>query len=160
MNKISASVLCVLLSVLSAGAFAEAISFDAAGLEVMVPAGWNMAKDGATMSITAPDKEMAIVFLVLPQAAADKAIEAIEKELDKAVGKIKWDKTATKDKIGGMEAEVWEGTAQDGKLQVEAIYVDLPGDKNTLGIFWFDTPESEKKYAKEIEVIVKGIKKK
>jgi hypothetical protein len=103
---------------------------------------------------------MAIVFLVLPQADAEKTIATIEGELDKAVGKIKWGKKGVKDKVGGMDAEIWNGTAQDEKLQVEAIYCDLPGDKDSLAIFWFDTPESEKKFEKEIDLIVKGIKQK
>jgi hypothetical protein len=45
MNKVSAFVVCLLLSVVSAtGAFAESVVFDAAKLEIAVPAGWAMSK--------------------------------------------------------------------------------------------------------------------
>ena len=58
--------------------------------------------------------------------------------LDQAIGKVAWGKKGVKEKVGELDAEIWNGTAKEGKLQVEAIYADVPGDK-TVGIYWFDT---------------------
>ncbi len=147
---------CMLLSLVAARAtFAATVMLEDAKLEIPVPEGWTSEKEAAVAVLTAPDKAMAIVLVSLPAEKADKAFEALEDKLDKAVGKVKWDKKGTKDKLAGVDVEIWNGTAKDGSLQVEAIYMDI-GEK-TVGIYWFDSPESEKKYAKDIDTICKGM---
>lgn len=136
---------------------AESIAYDTASIEIAVPANWKSSRDAATVTIEAPDKAMSVVFRALPSKNQDKAIAEVEEALDKAVGKVKWNEKPAKEKWGGMEAEVWNGTAKDGKLQVEATYLESTPDQ-TVGIYWFDTPESEEKYKADIDFIVKGIK--
>ena len=147
----------LLVVALAAPALAAVIPYAPAGVEIAVPDKWKSETKGEVVSVTAPDGEMAIVFYVLPAGTPDKVFEDLDKKIEAGTGKIKWEDKPTKDKINGMETEIWNGTAKDGKMQVEALYLESPNGKN-LGIYWFDTPESEKKYAKEIDQIVKGLK--
>lgn len=144
---------------LSATLTAQAATFPytEAKVEITSPEKWKSAQDDDSVTFTAPDAEMSVIFSLLPAGAEAKAAEIIGKELDKAVGKITWEDKPEKEIINGMASEVWEGKAQGGKVNVTALYVDTPADR-TLAIYWFSTDESEKNYEKEIEAIVKGIK--
>lgn len=153
------AILSLTLALLAAAPVrAEVVAYDEGGLNVDVPAGWKHEKKDGALSIEPAAGGMAVVFLALPEKDQAKAVEAVEKALDAKVGKIDWEDKPEKEKINDMDAEIWEGTGKDGKLQVEATYLEA-GDK-TVAIYWFDTKESEKKYEKDIDAIVKGLKKK
>ncbi len=138
---------------------ADVLVHPEAQIEITVPDKWTKDAEGDVLKIKAPDGEMGVAFTVLAAEQADKALETIDAELEKALGAIKWENEgkATAEKINEMPCEIWNGTAQEGKLQIECIVVDCPSGKN-LAIYWFDTPESEKKYEADIDVIVKGLK--
>lgn len=155
MNKFIMLALSLVLS--ASVAHAEVASLDDVGLSVDVPAGWKLGKSGAATSIDAPEG-MSIVFVGLPDKDQAKAVATIEKALDEKVGKVAWEDKPDKEPINGMTAETWEGTAKDGALQIEAIYLEV-GDK-TVGIYWFDTKETEAKYKAQIDQIMKSLKKK
>ena len=158
MRSLSILGLCLLLvSVVSGRAAATTITHKEAQVEIAVPDGWKSAQEDDMMSLTAPDDSIVVVFLVMPGETSDKTLEGIEKHLEKSTGKIAWDEKPKEDKVNGMDAEIWGGTAKDGKVQVEAVYVDTPSGKN-LAIYWVSTPESEAKYTKDIDLIVKGLK--
>ena len=148
---------CVAAALLAVPAFADTITYDAAGVQIDAPAGWTVTKSADGISLDAPGKDVSIVFMHIPGKTPEKAIAAVEAELDKAVGKVAWGEKPTKEKLNGMDAEIWAGTAKDGKLQVEAAYLDTPNDQ-VLGVYWFDTPESETKYKKDTDQIIQGIK--
>lgn len=155
MNKFVLLSLALMLS--ASATFAEVQSFDDVGLTVDVPAGWKHSKGEGSYTVDAPEG-MSIVFVALPDKDQAKAIATIEGALDAKVGTVKWEDKPDKEPINGMQAETWEGTAKDGALQVEAIYLEV-GDK-TVGIYWFDTKETEAKYKAQIDQIMKGLKKK
>ena len=141
----------------AAPVIADVVPFDEGGLNIEVPTGWKSSKSGGAFVIDAP-ADMSIVFLPLPDKDQAKAVAAVEKALDDKVGKVTWEDKPEKEKINDMDAEIWEGTAKEGKRQIEATYLEV-GDK-TVAVYWFDTKETEEKYKKEIEQIVKGTKKK
>lgn len=138
---------------------AEVLTHEGAQIEITVPDNWKQTPEENVLKIMSPDGEMGVTFMVLAQSEADKAFAEVDAALEKALGDIKWenDGKSKPEEINGMKGEIWEGTAKEGKLQVECISLDTPSDKN-LGIYWFDTPESEKKYEKDIDIIVNGLK--
>lgn len=111
------------------------------------------------MTITAPDESMAVVFNVLEADVADKALEAMDKELEKAIGEIKWDNDgkATEEEINGMKTYEYNGKAKGGAMLVDCLVIDTPSEKS-LAVYWFSTVEAEKKYEADIATIVKGLK--
>ena len=147
-----------LVLVLAVHAHAASFPFTAANVEATAPDGWKSGQDGDTVTFTAPDGLMSVVLTLLPKGAEDKAAEVIEKELDKSIGKVAWKEKPTKEKINDLDFEIWEGTAKEGKMVVEANYITGASDRE-LAVFWFSTPEADKKYEKEIDGIVKSIKK-
>lgn len=149
--------LAALLAGLITPAFAETATYEAGGITMDVPAGWKV-KTGNTLTLDSADGGVSVVFMALPEKGADKAAAAVEKALEGAVGKIAWEDEPEKEKVNGIDAEVWEGTGKEGKLQVEAIYMDT-GDKE-VAVYWFDTKESDAKYKADTDVIWKSIKKK
>ena len=160
MKKILGLVLAITLACFVPGvSLAEVLTHPGAQIEITVPDKWTQTQEGEMLTVTAPDGEMAIMFMVLEQAEKDKVLEAIDKSLEAKLGEIKWENEGNSkpEEINGMKGDIWNGTAKEGKFQVECISLDTPSDKN-LGIYWFDTPESEKKYEKEIDLIVKGLK--
>ena len=160
MKKFIGLFLAIALACFAPGiCLAEVLTHEGAKIEINLPDKWTQAPDGNMMVVTAPDGDMSIMFMVLEQSEKDKVLEAIDKALEAKVGEIKWenDGNSKPEEINGMKGEIWNGTAKEGKFQVECISLDTPSDKN-LGIYWFDTPESEKKYQKEIDLIVKGLK--
>lgn len=160
MKKFFGLFLAVVLACCVPGvSLAEVLTHPEAKIEITVPDTWKQSQDGNMLKVETADGEMAILFMVLEQAEKDKVLEAIDKSLEAKLGEIKWenDGNSKPEEINGMKGEIWNGTAKEGKFQVECISLDTPSDKN-LGIYWFDTPESEKKYAKDIETIVKGLK--
>jgi hypothetical protein len=147
----------VLACTLTLPALAANFQFSAAKVEITSPEGWKSSQEGDVVTIGAPDDSISVVFMVLPEGLEDKAIEEIEKNLEKAIGKVAWKEKPTHEEVNGMPSEIWEGTAKEGKMVVEAMYTNTPADKS-LGVYWFSTPEADKKYEKEIETIVKGLK--
>lgn len=138
---------------------ATTLTHAGAQVEITVPDTWKSNQDGDVITITAPDDAMSLVFMILNPKEADKALEEVDNELEKTIGTIKWDNEGNSkpEEINGMKGEFWGGTAKEGKFQVECYSLDTPSGKK-LGVYWFDTPESEKKYEKDIETIVKGLK--
>jgi hypothetical protein len=141
---------------LAAPVAAEIVTYEKAGISVDVPAGWK-AKNGDTLTVTSADDQVSAVFVALPEKGADKATAMVEKALEGAVGKIAWEDKPDKEDVNGIGVEVWDGTAKEGKLQIEAIYGDT-GDKE-FAVYWFDTKESEAKYKKDTDTLYKSIKK-
>lgn len=138
--------------------FAASFPFTAANIEATAPDGWKTSSEGDTATFTAPDGTLSVVFTLLPKGAEDKAAEIIEKELDKSIGKVAWAEKPTKEKINDLDWETWEGTAKEGKMVVEANYITGASDRE-LALFWFSTPEADKKYKAEIDSITKSVKK-
>ena len=142
----------------AAPTIAETVTVESAGIQFDSPKDWKVKKEGESVTVDSADGGVSIVFQILPGKAQDAAVKAIEDSLDKAIGKVKWGEKATsKEKVNGMDAEIWNGTAKEGKLQVEAIYLESPADK-TVGIYWFDTPESEAKNKADADSLWKSIK--
>jgi predicted Zn-dependent protease len=139
--------------------WAEVLTHAGAQVEITVPDKWKQASDEDSLTITSPDDAMAVVFTVLDSNEADKAFDAIDKELEKALGEIKWqnDGKPSEEKINGMTAWEWNGSAKEGKMFVDCLSIDTPADK-TLGVYWFTAAEFEKKYEADVETIVKGLK--
>ncbi|MBF0499323.1 MAG: hypothetical protein HQM09_04285 [Candidatus Riflebacteria bacterium] len=130
-----------------------------AQVEITIPDGWTQDTKDNVVSIAAPDKTMSVAFFSISGDSDSKAFDVVDKAVEKTVGAVKWEKDGkgVPEEINGMKGETYEGTAKDGKLQVECIWLATAPGKN-LYIYWFDTVDSEKKYQKEIDVIVKGLK--
>lgn len=160
MKKIYGSLLVMVLLGIASSLFAvEVLTHPEAQVEITVPDSWKQAPEGNVLKITAPDESMAVVFMVLSPSETDKALAEVDAELEKAIGEITWENegNATDTEVNGMQGDLWNGTAKEGKFQVECIALNTPSGK-TLGIYWFDTPESEVKYEKDIDTIVNGLK--
>jgi hypothetical protein len=139
-------------------ATAENLSYEAAQVQIQVPDGWKQEPSENSLTVTAPDSTMTVVFSVLEAQNINDAISSIDSEVEKAVGKIAW-KNEGKGQdltINGMEGKEFVGTANEGAIVVDEIVLDTPA-KKVLAIYWFSTPEADKKYAEEIKMIVQGI---
>ncbi|MBF0500274.1 MAG: hypothetical protein HQM09_09080 [Candidatus Riflebacteria bacterium] len=155
---------CVMMALaficlVSGSAFATTLTHAKAKVEITVPDTWKSAQDGDVMTLSAPDDSMSVVFMIMDSAAADKAFESIDKDLEKNLGPITWanDGKAIDEKINDMPTSEWNGKTKDGKMMVDCLSIDTPSDK-ALGVYWFSTEESEKKYEADIATIVKGLK--
>lgn len=142
---------------LAANLSAATFQFKDAKVEISSPDTWKSAQEGDEVTFTSPDGEMAVVFLLLPAGIEGKAAEYLDKELDKAIGKVQWGEKPQNETINDMKFEIWEGSAKDGAMSVDAVYIDTPADR-TLAGFWFSTKEAEKKFEADVLTIVKGIK--
>lgn len=142
---------------LAANLQAATFQFKDAKVEISSPDTWKSAQEGDEVTFTAPDGEMAVVFLLLPAGLEGKASEYLDKELDKAIGKVTWGEKPAEETINDMKFEIWEGKAKDGAMAVDAVYIDTPADR-TLAGFWFSTADAEKKYEADVLTIIKGIK--
>lgn len=155
-------ILVCALVIFSPAVFAEfasnVLTHEDAQIQITVPTSWTQEPEGDVMTITSPDKEMAVVFMILHPKDKDKVLEEMDASLEKSVGEITWenDGNAKAEEINGMKCDEWIGVAKSG-VQVDCIALDTPSGK-VLGIYWLDTPESEKKFAAEIETIVRGLK--
>ncbi|MFZ5949865.1 MAG: hypothetical protein ACOYXC_04130 [Candidatus Rifleibacteriota bacterium] len=138
---------------------ADVLVHEGAQVEITIPENWARNVEGDGMTVVAPNEEMSIAFMILDADKADKVLEQIDASVDKEIGKVAWENNGESkpENINGMEGENWYGTAQGGKIQVECIVLDAPTGKK-LVLYWFDTPESEKKYEAEIGMIVRGLK--
>ncbi|MBF0547762.1 MAG: hypothetical protein HQM08_25215 [Candidatus Riflebacteria bacterium] len=138
---------------------AEVITHQEGQIQITVPDTWKKTEEANYIKIEAPDKEMTVCFIILSPEQADKILDTVDNKLEEFLGGIKWenDGKPKADEINGMKGEIWNGTAKEGKFQVECIVLNTPSNKK-LCYYWFDTPESEKKYEKDIETIVKGLK--
>jgi hypothetical protein len=157
MNSLTRFAVVALALALVGAAHAASFKFETAKVEITSPEGWNSSQEGDVVKIATPDNSMAVVFMILPEGLEDKAIEEIEKSLAKEIGDVAWKEKPQHEEINGMAAEIWEGSAKEGKLGVDAVYINTPADKS-LGIYWFSAPEAAQKYDKDIETIIKGLK--
>ncbi|MBF0542868.1 MAG: hypothetical protein HQM08_00470 [Candidatus Riflebacteria bacterium] len=138
---------------------ATTLTHSGAQVEITVPDGWKSNQEADVIKIAAPDDSMAVVFTVVAEEKADKAFDAIEKALEKSVGQILYDNDGKpiEEKINGMPTWEWDGATKDGKLKVYSLSIETPSGK-TLVVYWFGTPESEKKYEADIKTIAQGLK--
>jgi predicted Zn-dependent protease len=160
MKKVLGFLLVVVLVGISSSLFAvEVLTHPEAQVQITVPDQWKQVQKEDVLEIYSPGDEMAVVFMILAPKEAEKALDQVDKELEKKLGEIKWENNGDSkpEEINGMKGEIWNGTAKEGKFQVECITLDTPSGK-ILGIYWFDTPESEVKFQKDIVTIVKGLK--
>ncbi len=160
MNYFRATLLVLtMVCLVTSNVFALTINHEKGLVQITVPDKWTQESDGDTMLIAAPDKTMAVTFMVLPSEAIEKAFEEIDNSLDKKLGTVKWEndgKSKPAD-INGMKGEAWEGSAKEGKMKVYCILLDTPSD-NQLGIYWFCTSEAEKVLEKDVDTIIQGLK--
>ncbi|MBF0409620.1 MAG: hypothetical protein HQM10_19930 [Candidatus Riflebacteria bacterium] len=149
----------VLVSFFPSFVAAAVVPLADANVEITVPDGWSQESKEAAVVIASPDKTMSVVFLAIPGDSDGKTFDAVDKAVEKELGTVKWEKDGegVPEEINGMKGEIYNGTAKEGKIQVECIWLESAPGKN-LYIYWFDTADSEKKYQKDIDVIVKGLK--
>ncbi|MBF0408747.1 MAG: hypothetical protein HQM10_15475 [Candidatus Riflebacteria bacterium] len=138
---------------------AKTLTHEAGKVEITIPDGWKEVASEDSLTVTSPDDSLAVVFSMFEAKEADKCFDNIDKELEKALGEIKWenDGKAKVTDCNGMPCSEWSGTAKDGKMFVDCDSIDTPADK-TLGIYYFSTEESLKKFEKDLDALVRGIK--
>lgn len=143
----------------AAPVWATTLTHSPAQVEITVPDTWKSSQDGDTMTLTSPDEEMAVVFNVLEADQADKALETMDKELEKAIGEITWENDGkfSEESINGMTTYMWNGKAKGGAMSVDCLQIDTPSEKS-LVVYWFGTADAEKKFDADIQTIVKGLK--
>jgi hypothetical protein len=152
--------LAICAGLLFAGAAsAEVLTHAGAKVQINVPKGWTQQQDGDVLEINSPDKAMSVVFVVLEQKDAEKALAVMDKEVEKAVGAVEWERdgNALDEDINGMPTSEWNGSAKHGSILVDVLSIDTPSSKN-LGVYWFTAAAEEKKYRADLKTIVKGLK--
>ena len=139
-------------------AVAEVLTHAGAKVQITVPKGWTQHQDEDVLVIKAPDGGMAVVFAVLPEEHADKALEAIDKAIEKAVGTVTWEHNgeAKEEEINGMATSEWNGSAEDGSIYVDALAISTPADK-VLGVYWFTAAAKWEGYEGAVKTIVRGL---
>lgn len=132
---------------------------ETAQIQIEVPDSWKESRDANSLTIETADEAVAMVFRTLEADAADGVIKAIDSELEKSLGKLAWENEGKGKEIdiNGMKGKEWDGTAKEGQVIVACLALDTPASK-ILAIYYFATPESDKKYAEEIGSVIKGLK--
>jgi hypothetical protein len=150
----AAMIAALIAAPLTAGTF----QFKKAQVEITSPEGWKSAESEGSVTFTAPDDSIACVFLAVPAKNFEEAAKLLDKEAEKGVGEIDWEEKPENIEINGMATELWDGTAKEGKMVVEAAYMDTPSGEQILCLYWFSAKDAATKHEKAIDEMVKGIK--
>lgn len=141
----------------------EVVKIEEAGIQMTVPKGFKVSKEGGSTLVTTPDGAVEMLFMV--PASADDFSEAVDnaaKELDKYIKDVKMEDTGKKGKTAdGMETVSSNGSGVDkesGKpVMFDLTVVDAP-KKPVLAVSYADV-ESMKKHATELGAFFNSVKK-
>jgi len=129
-----------------------------AGIQMEIPAGWKAEPDGETLTITAPDSSISIVFWALGETSFDDAIKALDQELDKVLKHVKVTEPAKEDTLNGMRTVGESGTAEVDGVKLEWS-LDLVKARKPVIVLAFAAPDAMEKHADQLVKFLKSIKR-
>jgi len=139
-------------------AAADIFKNEAAGIQFDVPKGWKVEPEGETITITAPDDSVSIVFWAAEEEDFEEAVEALDEEIAKVVQNIKTSGEPQKGTLNGLTVYGVEGTGE-----VEGVKIMWSGHliaaKKPVLALAFAAPGLWEKHAATLESFIASIKK-
>ncbi len=161
MKKITGLVIMLFVLALTFGsAFAATYPHKEGKVEITIPDSWKVTAEGDGMRAEVKGDtdadNLTIDFELVKADDLEKSLVEAEKWITKELGVIKSEKTAEIE-LNGMKTYVEDFTAQEGKMAVSIALILTPANK-FLCLYYFATPEAEKKHEKVITGIIQSIK--
>ena len=133
---------------------------DAAGIEILIPAGWDVESSGDIMTIGHPSDEIVLTFMILEDTwEAARGLEALEDEVSRWVHDIESDADFTDTDVNGMPAMYMDanGYADDVLMELGIMLVHTPNDKVLL-VFGMVVSEYMADYEDDLRRIMNGLR--
>jgi hypothetical protein len=160
MKKTNLTLLVFLFLALSQIVFAQETFEDkASGVQITVPAGWYYEAGEKDLTIYSPNKELGIILTVKEFKEIDKALDQLVKDLQDGFKNIDMGKPEESE-TNGMPTLTLAGTAKNSNdVDVVIVYsLILTPKEKILELGAVGTPETIKKYEKQIDEIDKSLK--
>lgn len=157
MKKIRVSFLIVIFGclALSAGTY----NHEAGGISIWLPDNWKVTMNGDILEAMAPDEDAYGHLLVLKDVEdMNDAVESYAEELDGIVTDFEATVDGQEVEMNGLTFYILEGVGkvEGAKVEVGAALIGTP--KTIVLMVTVNTPESNKKYEKEFDRIVRSIR--
>jgi hypothetical protein len=128
-------------------------------VQVELPDDWNAQAEGDVLLVAADkNKEIVVVFMILPKEETQKALAALDAKIGKDVKNDKWNKPqqVTLNEMSGVAVE---GTADlKGKpCSIAAMVLSTPNNHNVV-VFGAVRADKEAAHQKEITAIMQSLK--
>ena len=158
LRRISTVTLLALTAAASTAAAKPAVS-KTGQVQVDLPDAWNAAAQGDTLLIAGDkNKEVVVVFMVLPEQETDKALAALEAKLGKDIKNEKWN-AAQAVSLNGLSGASIDGTADvKGKPCAVAAMVLHTPNKHDVVVFGAVQSAKEAAHHDELVGILKSLR--
>jgi hypothetical protein len=133
-------------------------SHPAAGIQFEVPTSWKAEADGETMTATAGDGSLSVVFWVPKEVTLDAALNALEEELGKIMKNVKSNGEPEKGNLNGMTTYSAAGTGEIEGTAIEWSCHLMEAKKPVIALT-FAAPGAYDQHKKDVEAFAKSIKK-
>lgn len=131
-----------------------------AGVKIWSPDNWKKEVDGDILTVTSPDDEVFIGYIISHEGNLDQTLGALDKELGAVVKDVKFDAKHDEFSIDGMSA--WglngTGTVEGHAVEIRNELVVTPKGK-ILIIFGAGTHSGLDKHTADLKKIFEGVKK-
>lgn len=136
----------------------EPYTHQAGGITFNLPDGWKAEPDGDQLTVSSPDKSIAVVFWVTEEKDFDAATKALGEELGKQIKNLKFDGEAKEDTHNGMPHSYVSGS---GQIEGQDILfrTDILMAKRPVIVLTFGSADNLQKHAEDYAKLVKSIKK-
>jgi len=128
------------------------------GITFELPDGWKAEPDGDQLTVSSPDKSIAVVFWVTEDKDFDAATKALGEELGKQIKNLKFDGEAKGDTHNGMAHSYVSGS---GQIEGQDILfrTDILMAKRPVIVLTFGSADNLQKHAEDYSKLVKSIRK-
>jgi hypothetical protein len=148
--------------VLAASEKDQNFTLDGCGLNITIPAGWQVEK---AISLTSElyvtkDKVDILVDVMLSESNAEKIWPKLEKEAEKrsAGYNMKLSKPMEKKKINGIDAVTFYGTAKGGSESIDVDAFNCPTGTSSVGFYVYSPVSTYKTDRAAVLKLVNSIK--
>lgn len=144
----------------AAPAGGEVVKIEEGGLQMTLPKGFVMKKDGGDVIVHTADEGVAVRFSVPADGDYEKAVDAAAKQLDEFIKDVKVEQKAKSDTVNGLEVTSSFGTGKDenGK-QVGWEMTIIKTDKKPVFAIMYAEEASAEKHSADLDTFFKSIKK-
>jgi hypothetical protein len=137
----------------------ETLEHAAAHITIELPAGWTSDKDGDGLTVSDPQGEIAVLFIVIPVGAVKEAANNLGENLSKKIDNLKFGDGEVID-INGMQGKFIEGdgTMKGTNVDILVALVDTPSDDKDLMILAVAEDATLAKHKAEVRFLFKHVK--
>ncbi len=149
----------VVLACWGSAAMAETYVHSEAKVEIWAPDNWDVDQEDDSMTMTQPDGEASMVFVLFQADELDDAIDGLVEGLGEFVDDVELTDEPQDGKVNGMDTMVANasGNIDGSPVTCGILLISTPSDKILMGLGIMAT-KTVKKHVGTINQILKGIK--